>query len=416
MAVVSIVDRELVWLVAVHGVHGARHVARNDGLCLATISSNGPSVVQDALNDPRVANDKFVRQHQIRFYAAAPIVTSDGYRLGSVAVMDTEMRSATDEQLAMLEELAAIVMQQMDSRLSSLDAVRAEQRRRGAAEFAREDAQLDRDTAQQARDDARRDRNAARLEHHDAQLARDDARRDRDEARLDRDDALRDRDSAEHERDAIEEYATVLQKTLLPPALPEIEGLSLAAHYHPASPRRVGGDFYDVFALGGDRWAFFIGDVEGHGVEAAVATSLIRYTLRSLALHHSDPTRVLAELNAVLLRELHPRRFCTVFFGIIEPRADGQGFTMSLATGGHPPALLLDCDSGNVEHVRSPHGMLVGASPQAIFDMCSVNLRAGQTLSSTPTGSSRLAMPIRRSGRRAWPPSSPSAPRWASRA
>ena len=66
--------------------------------------------------------------------------------------------------------------------------------------------------------------------------------------------------------------------SLLPPALPKIEGLLLASHYHPASPRRVGGDFYDLFPLGDNRWAFFVGDVEGHGVDAAVATSLIRYT------------------------------------------------------------------------------------------------------------------------------------------
>jgi sigma-B regulation protein RsbU (phosphoserine phosphatase) len=104
---------------------------------------------------------------------------------------------------------------------------------------------------------------------------------------------------------------------LLPPSLPGIDGLSLASHYHPASPRQVGGYFYDVFALGDKRWAFFIGDVEGHGADAAVATSLIRYTLRSAALHYSDPTHALAELNSVLLRELDPRRFCTVLFGDI---------------------------------------------------------------------------------------------------
>ena len=101
----------------------------------------------------------------------------------------------------------------------------------------------------------------------------------------------------------------VLQRTLLPPSLPHVDGLALASYYYPASPRQVGGDFYDVFALGGNRWAFFIGDVQGHGTEAAAVTSLIRYTLRSAALHYSDPTDGLAELNSVLLREANPRRF-----------------------------------------------------------------------------------------------------------
>ncbi len=60
------------------------------------------------------------------------------------------------------------------------------------------------------------------------------------------------------------------------------------------------------------RWASFIGDVLGHGAGAAVVTSLIRYTLRSAALHYSDPTLALTELNSVLLRENEPRHFCTV--------------------------------------------------------------------------------------------------------
>ena len=210
--------------------------------------------------------------------------------------------------------------------------------------------------------------------------ARDHAQVKQDDAELDRDSALRDRDFAEHDRDLIEEYASVLQRTLLPPSLPRMDGLTLAAHYHPASPREVGGDFYDVFAVGGNRSAFFIGDVEGHGADAAVATSLIRYTLRSLALHHSDPTRALAELNTVLLRESGRRRFCTVLLGMFEPHADGDGVEFTIATGGHPPALLLDPVSATVDQVRSRKGMLVGATPNATFHSCTVRLRQGQTL------------------------------------
>src|SRR5262249_10714517 len=158
------------------------------------------------LSDPRTAHNRFVQEHQIRFYACSPIVTFDGHRLGTVAVMDTEARSTSDEQLAVLAALAAIVMEQLELRLSSSDALPIEQRLRDAADYARHDAQMARDTAQLARDDAQRDR--------------DDARLDRDDARLDRDNAIRDRDIAEHDRDVIEEYATVLQQTLLPPLLP----------------------------------------------------------------------------------------------------------------------------------------------------------------------------------------------------
>ncbi|MDT5136537.1 MAG: phosphoserine phosphatase RsbU/P [Mycobacterium sp.] len=349
MATVSIVGDDHIWFLAAHGTKAAQQIARDEGLCAPAISSGAPHVVQDALIDP---GNRFAHENKIRFYACAPIVTSDGHPLGTVAVMDTEMRSATPEQLSVLEDLAAIVMEQLELRLSSLDAVGVERGLRDKAVFARDGAWR----------------------------ARDVARRDRDNARLDRDSAVRDRTIAEYDRDLTEEYAAVLQQTLLPPALPKIEGLLLASHYHPASPRRVGGDFYDLFPLADNRWAFFVGDVEGHGVDAAVATSLIRYTLRSAALHYRDPTDGLDELNSVLLRELDPRRFCTVLFGTLQARNDGQGFEVTMATGGHPPALLLDPASGTATEVRSSGGMLVGMLNSAVFDACELHLRPGQTL------------------------------------
>ncbi|MET0897737.1 MAG: GAF domain-containing SpoIIE family protein phosphatase [Mycobacterium sp.] len=367
MAAISIVDTDRIWFMAVHGLDKSEQQAAPDaGLCLTAILGDSPYVVEDALTDPRTADNRFVQAHQVRFYVGAPLVTFDGHRLGTVAVMDTIARTPSDEQLTMLEDLAAVVMEQLELRRSLLDSLNVERGLRDAAEYARDDAQQDRDSAEVARDHAR--------------LERDQAEVKRDDAELDRDSALRDRDFAEHDRDLIEEYASVLQRTLLPPSLPIIDGLTLSAHYHPASPREVGGDFYDVFSVGGNRWAFFIGDVEGHGADAAVATSLIRYTLRSLALHYSDPTEALAELNTVMLRESGRRRFCTVLLGTFEPHADGDGVEMTVATGGHPPALLLDPVSATVDPVRSRQGMLVGATPNATFHSCKVHLRRGQTL------------------------------------
>jgi phosphoserine phosphatase RsbU/P len=437
IATVSIVHRDRIWFSAAHGLgRGVRQVAREEGLCGSVILSDPPFVVSDALTDSRTANNRFVHEHQIRFYAGAPIVTFDGYRLGAVAVMDRNTRTASVKDLAVLQNLAAIVMEQLELRLSFLDALRVEQRQVAAAEYVRDEArrhrdsaELNRDDARRGRDDARRDRDeawrdrdeawrdrdearqhrgSAELNRDDARRGRDDARRDRDEAwrdrdqaqrdrdsaelnrddawrdrdqaRVDRDDAVRDRGIAERDRDLIVEYATVLQRTLLPPLLPDIAGVALGSYFRAASSRRVGGDFYDVFPLGGTRWAFFIGDVVGHGPEAAAVTSLIRYTLRSAALHYADLTHALAELNSVLLREVEPRRFCTVLFGTLEPHASGRGFQVTVATGGHPPALLIEPANGFVDEVRPSGGMLVGAVPSATFDACSVHVRSGQTL------------------------------------
>ena len=345
MAVVAIIDRDRIWYAALHGVEGGtRQLPLDDGLSAAVILDDAPYVVTDALAQPATADTFFVREHNVRFYAGAPIVTFDGHRLGAVAVMDTEVRTLSPDQLAILEDLAAVVMEQLELRLMSLDAVHLEQRLRGAAES-----------------------------------DRDDARGERDQARLDRDSAVRDRGIAERDRDRTEEYAAVLQRTLLPPSLPDIDGVRLASYFRPFSARRVGGDFYDVFTLGGNRWGYFIGDVVGHGADAAVVTSLIRYTLRSAALHYPDLVSGLAELNSVLLREMEPRRFCTVHFGTIDRLDDGR-CRVSIATGGHPPGLLIDPSDGTVEEVRPAGGMLVGALPDATFDVCSFTLQPGQLL------------------------------------
>src|SRR5690606_41852667 len=80
---------------------------------------------------------------------------------------------------------------------------------------------------------------------------------------------LRARREAELERERAERLAATLQRSLLPPVLPDVPGMELAAHFQAASPTEVGGDFYDVFPLGGDAWGVFIGDVCGKGAEAA---------------------------------------------------------------------------------------------------------------------------------------------------
>src|SRR5687767_3968748 len=96
-----------------------------------------------------------------------------------------------------------------------------------------------------------------------------------------------------------------------------VPGMEVAAYYHPASVDEVGGDFYDLFPLTGDSWGFFLGDVSGKGAEAAVVTSLARYTLRSAAVYNPEPIKVLDNLNTVLHQQYRGGdiRFCTVIYG-----------------------------------------------------------------------------------------------------
>lgn len=320
LATVSIVDADRIWFKATHGLDGVEQIGRDPGLCASAIYQDDPYVVNDALTDPRTAENPLVHgELGIRFYAAAPIITKDGYRLGTVNVLDTKIREIAPADIATLEDLAGVVADQLELRLSALTTLRQERMMRIQAEW---------------------------------------------------------------DASTIEAFASTLQRTLLPPTLPPIAGCELACHYHAASPRQVTGDFYDVFSLDDRRWAFFLGDVAGHGAIAATVASLSRYTLRAAALHTPDPAEGLAELNTALLLDPHHARFCTVLFGIAQSHPDG-GIDITLANGGHPSSLLLrpDGDGGTaVEEISLVGGMLVGALEDATFTMRKVHLSPGETL------------------------------------
>ncbi|OKH98897.1 histidine kinase [Streptomyces sp. CB02923] len=189
------------------------------------------------------------------------------------------------------------------------------------------------------------------------------------------------RKRAEADRARLQEALAVLQQSLLPAVLPVIPGLEVASYYHTASPDRLGGDFYDLFPLDGKRWAFFLGDVSGKGPRAAALTSLTRYTLRAAALHDPDPVATLATLNTVLHEQYSggDPRYCTAICGVLEPDGDSGAVTVRLASGGHPPALILRAD-GTCDFLPTPGGLLVGILPDARFTTATTTLTPGDSL------------------------------------
>ena len=192
---------------------------------------------------------------------------------------------------------------------------------------------------------------------------------------------LRARQEADRERARLQQVVATLQRSLLPPSLPTVPGLRAAAHYHTASRDNLGGDFYDLFALGDGRWGFFLGDVCGKGPAAAAVTSLVRYTLRAAAIHDPDPVTVVGTLNTALHEAYSgdDPRYCTLIFGVLTPRAAGDGFTVTLAGGGHPSALHLRAD-GTAAYLPTPGGLLVGVVPNARFTTATAVLGPGDTL------------------------------------
>ncbi|MFD7474881.1 PP2C family protein-serine/threonine phosphatase [Streptomyces sp. NPDC059837] len=192
---------------------------------------------------------------------------------------------------------------------------------------------------------------------------------------------LRARQVAEREREELKRLNATLQQTLLPPTLVNVPGLDVAAHYHIASTDKVGGDFYDLFPLAAGTWGLFLGDVCGKGAAAAAVTSLARYTLRAAAVYNPDPAAVLSNLNTVLNHEYNgdDPRFCTVIFGLLTPDVDRGGFRVTLASGGHPPALLMRAD-GSADYLPTPGGQLIGVLPDACIATTTVRLDPGDTL------------------------------------
>ena len=157
-----------------------------------------------------------------------------------------------------------------------------------------------------------------------------------------------------------------LQRSLLPPELPRIPGVDLSvAHKVAGEGNEVGGDFYDVFPAGENRWRFAIGDVCGTGPEAAAVTGLARHALRILAREGHDVVDVMGRLNQLILEEGPRARFITLLHGELTvlggsspgPAEEGMLFAgdgdgarpavrLRLVSAGHPLPLLLRATAG----------------------------------------------------------------------
>ncbi|MEU5262066.1 GAF domain-containing SpoIIE family protein phosphatase [Amycolatopsis sp. NPDC021455] len=138
--------------------------------------------------------------------------------------------------------------------------------------------------------------------------------------------------------EALEENRTAtvaLQRSLLPSSLPEVPGLAFGARYVPGAETGLGGDWYDLFSLPGDRLGVVMGDVSGHGLEAAVIMGRLRSALRAYALDCESPAEVLAKLDRKANHFEHGA-MATVAYGIIGPGR--ESLTLSLA--GHLPPVL----------------------------------------------------------------------------
>lgn len=171
--------------------------------------------------------------------------------------------------------------------------------------------------------------------------------------------------------------ARALQQTLLPPVLPEVPGVEIAARYRPAnSVAEVGGDFYDMFEVRPGVWGLLLGDVSGVGPEAAALTGIARYAVRALASQERSPARVLTQLNETLVRFGLQEKFCTALYA--ELCMKGHMIVVKIANGGHPYPFVLRAD-GTVEEV-TVRGALLGVLEEVSLEERDVTLSPGDLM------------------------------------
>ncbi|MFC2170897.1 PP2C family protein-serine/threonine phosphatase, partial [Calditrichota bacterium] len=155
------------------------------------------------------------------------------------------------------------------------------------------------------------------------------------------------------------DIAETIQHGLLPETLPEIEGLDITARYE--SAEIVGGDYYDVFQIEDQLWAFTIGDVSGKGIPGSLVMSITRSVLRAHASSSRSPSEVLIKTNKILCEDIPAGLFVTLALAYYNQKNG----TFSVASAGHNPVLLR---RGEKIHQLKLSGIPLGADDSGIFD------------------------------------------------
>jgi len=168
--------------------------------------------------------------------------------------------------------------------------------------------------------------------------------------------------------------ALALQRSLLPAAPPSIDGLDIAVRYLPAEGD-LGGDWYDIFTLPGGEVGIVMGDVEGHGLRAAVAMGRLRSALRAYALDYADPAEVLYRLDRKLCY-FESEISATVVYAVTHPPFD----LVTMCNAGHPAPLLAQRGEPFAEVANVAAGVLLGLDPDQQRHSEKVPLSPGDAL------------------------------------
>lgn len=167
--------------------------------------------------------------------------------------------------------------------------------------------------------------------------------------------------------------AAQIQKSFLPREVIAVEGLDLFAEYRAAYS--VGGDFYDVFWVGPDRLAVFIGDISGKGISGALLMARISTELRVAGQAHVDPVAVLTAMNRATIGRGQPELFFTAIYLTLDVKTGD----VVLANAGHPTPYRRSAQ-GCVQPITAGRGCAVGILDEPGFTATALRLEHGDTL------------------------------------
>jgi phosphoserine phosphatase RsbU/P len=161
--------------------------------------------------------------------------------------------------------------------------------------------------------------------------------------------------------------AREIQNSILPGSVPEISGLKISAAYQPMTA--MAGDFYEFLAVDSKRAGFFVADVSGHGVPAALIAAMVKVAAQSVVPQASEPREVLRGLNRMLSRQLHGQFVSAAYLWL-----DTENGKALYSAAGHPP--LVRWREGRLERFES-NGLLFGVMPNADYPVRELPLQRG---------------------------------------
>ncbi|MEC9373875.1 MAG: PP2C family protein-serine/threonine phosphatase [Planctomycetota bacterium] len=167
-----------------------------------------------------------------------------------------------------------------------------------------------------------------------------------------------------------------IQRSLLPPHLPQIKTMDVAAHYQTA--RHAGGDYYDFFPLPDGRWGMLIADVSGHGVPAAVLMAITHSLAHTTCAGMGGPAKMLAYLNKQL-HDLYTSEnglFVTAFCAAYDP----ESRSLTYASAGHNPPRVKRCSDGSVFSLSEARSYPLGILPDSAHDEATLTLTPGDQI------------------------------------